>query len=146
VACFCVVCSVVSDSLQPRGLKPTRLLCPWSFPGKNTGVGCHFLIQGIFPIRGSNPHLLSLLHCRQILYHSTTWEAFLLKSSSSDTSEHTLCDYACLLSVTALKYSYAIVILKNIYFASFLFQLIPLIHFCKNETDILIIQFMAPQK
>ena len=36
------------------------------FPGKNTGVGCHFLLQGIFPNQGSNP---SLLHCRQILYH-----------------------------------------------------------------------------
>ena len=40
--------SVVSDSLQPHGLQPTRLLCPWDFPGKNTGVGCHFLLQGIF--------------------------------------------------------------------------------------------------
>ena len=39
---------------------PTRLLCPWAFPGKNTGVGCHFLHQDIFLIQGSNPHLLSL--------------------------------------------------------------------------------------
>ena len=46
-------------------LKPTRLLCPWDFPGKDTGVGCHFLLQGIFPTQGSN---LGLLHCRQILY------------------------------------------------------------------------------
>ena len=34
--------------LQPHGLQPTRLFCPWNFPGKNTGVGCHFLLQGIF--------------------------------------------------------------------------------------------------
>ena len=34
-------CSVVSDSLQPHGLQPTRLLCPWDFPGKSTGVGYH---------------------------------------------------------------------------------------------------------
>ena len=34
------------DSLRPHGLQPTRLLCPWDFPGKNTGVGCHFLLQG----------------------------------------------------------------------------------------------------
>ena len=48
--CVCVcVCSVVSDSVRPYGLKPARLLCPWDFPGKNTGVGCHFLLQGIFP-------------------------------------------------------------------------------------------------
>ena len=39
------VSDVVSDSLQPHGLQPTRLLCPWDFPGKNTGVGCHFLLQ-----------------------------------------------------------------------------------------------------
>ena len=35
--------SVVSHSLHPHGLKPTRLLCPWNFPGKNTGVSCRFL-------------------------------------------------------------------------------------------------------
>ena len=58
-------CSVVSDSLRPHGLYPTRLLHPWDFPGKNTGVGCHFLLQGMFPTQGSNP---GLLHCRQTLY------------------------------------------------------------------------------
>ena len=41
-----------------------RLLCPWDFPVKNTGVGCHFLLKGIFPTQGSNPHLLHLLHCQ----------------------------------------------------------------------------------
>ena len=35
--------------------------CPWNFPGKNTGVGCHFILQGIFLIQGSNPRLLCLL-------------------------------------------------------------------------------------
>ena len=39
-----------------------RLLCPWNFPGKNTGVGCHALLQGIFPTQGSNPHLFRRLH------------------------------------------------------------------------------------
>ena len=57
--------SVVSDSLRPHGRSPTRLRRPWDFPGKNTGVGCHFLLQGIFPTQGSNP---GLLHCRQTLY------------------------------------------------------------------------------
>ena len=38
---------------------------PWDSPGKNTGVGCHFLLQGIFPTQGLN---LGLLHCRQTLY------------------------------------------------------------------------------
>ena len=56
------VCSVLSDSLQPHELQPTRLLCPWNFPGKNTGVGCHFLLQGSSLTQGSKPGLLSLLH------------------------------------------------------------------------------------
>ena len=55
----------MSDSLRPRGLAPTKLLRPWGSPGKNTGVGCHFLLQGIFPTQGSNP---GLLHWRQTLY------------------------------------------------------------------------------
>ena len=42
-----------------------RLLCPWGSPGKNTGVGCHFLLQGILPTQGSNPPLLRLLR-RQV--------------------------------------------------------------------------------
>jgi len=42
--------------LQPYGLLPTRLLCPWDSPGKNTGVGCHVLLQRIFPTQGSSPH------------------------------------------------------------------------------------------
>ena len=53
-------CSVVSTSLQPCGLQPARLLCPWDSPGKNTGMGCHFLLQGIFPTQGWNTHLLHL--------------------------------------------------------------------------------------
>ena len=54
--------SVVSDSLWSHRLQPARLLCPWDSPGKNTGVGCHFLLQGIFPMQGSNLSLLHLLH------------------------------------------------------------------------------------
>ena len=52
----------MSQSLQPHGLSPTRLLCSWDSPGKNTGAGCHALLQGIFPTQRSNPRLLSLLH------------------------------------------------------------------------------------
>ena len=63
---LCVRHSVMSDSLGPHGLWPTRLLCPWVSPGKNTAVGCHSLLQGIFLTQGSN---LGLPHCRQILYH-----------------------------------------------------------------------------
>ena len=56
--------SVMSDSLQSHGPQPTRLLCLRNSPGKNTGAGCHFLLQGIFLTQGSNP---GLLHCRWIL-------------------------------------------------------------------------------
>ena len=41
-----VSCSGVPDSLQPHGPQPTRLLCPWDFPGKNTGMGCHSFSRG----------------------------------------------------------------------------------------------------
>ena len=43
--CCCWVASVMSDSVRPQRWQPTRLLCPWDSPGKNTGVGCHFLLQ-----------------------------------------------------------------------------------------------------
>ena len=58
--------SVVSNSLRSMDCSPVRLLCPWDSPGKNTGVGSHSLLQGIFPTQGSN---LGLPCCRQILYH-----------------------------------------------------------------------------
>ena len=48
-----------------RGLHPARLLCSWDFSGKNTGVGCHSLLQGNLPTQRSNP---GLPHCRWILY------------------------------------------------------------------------------
>ena len=49
--------------------EPTRLLCPLDSPGKNTGVGCHALLQGIFLTEGLNRRFLCLKHCRQVLYH-----------------------------------------------------------------------------
>ena len=60
----------VLSSLRPHGLQPARVLCSWDFPGKNTGVGCHFLLQGIFLTQGMNLHLLRLLHCQAIVYLS----------------------------------------------------------------------------
>ena len=43
--CCCEVASVVSDSVRPQRWQPTRLCHPWDSPGKNTGMGCHFLLQ-----------------------------------------------------------------------------------------------------
>ena len=69
---YCTVCvfvqlpSCVQLFVTPWTVQPIRCLCSWNSPGKNTGVGCHALLQGIFPTQGSNP---GHLHCRQILYH-----------------------------------------------------------------------------
>ena len=56
------------DSSRPHELQPARVLRPWNSPGKNTGVGSHSFLQGIFPTQASNP---GLPHCKQILYHLT---------------------------------------------------------------------------
>ena len=75
--CVCVhahlvqLCSTLCDLI---GYSP-RLLCPWGFPGKNTGVGCHAHLQGILLTQGLNPSLLQPLHCRWILYWWATGEA-----------------------------------------------------------------------
>ena len=49
--------SLVASHVRLR-LQPARLHCPWDLPGKKTGVGCHFLLQGIVPTQGSNPSFL----------------------------------------------------------------------------------------
>ena len=54
--------SVMSNLLRPQRLQPARPLCPWDSPGKNSGVGCHFLLQGIFPGQRCNLRLACLLH------------------------------------------------------------------------------------
>ena len=51
------------------------LSCPWNFPGKNTGMGCHLLLRVIFLNQGSNLHLLHLLNWQADFYHCATWEA-----------------------------------------------------------------------
>ena len=66
--CVCVCVTVHTKSLEscrtlrPHGPQPARLLCSWDSPGKNTGVDCHFLFQGMVPDQGSNPCVLCLLH------------------------------------------------------------------------------------
>ena len=89
--CSCVLCqaaSVMFHSVQSHGLQPTRLFCPWDSPGRNTGVGCHALLQGIFPTQWSNLHLLSLplappdfllfsLHYFQRSFYSCFYRIFL---------------------------------------------------------------------
>ena len=76
----------MANSLSPHGQQPARLLFPWAFLGKNTGMGCHFLLQGIFLTQGLNPRVLRLLHCRWVLYHCTTWETVPPRGPLSPTS------------------------------------------------------------
>ena len=64
MCCAVLSYSVMSDSL--RLLSPPSSFVHGDSPGKNTGMGCHALLQGIFPTQGSNP---GLLNCRQIIYH-----------------------------------------------------------------------------
>ena len=66
--CCCCVASVVSDSVWPQRWQPTRLPCPWDSPGKNTGVGCHFLLQCMkvkseSEVTQSCPTLSDLMDC-----------------------------------------------------------------------------------
>ena len=78
--------SVVSDSSQPHGLQPTRLLCPWDFPGKSTGVGCHRLLHHLVLLTticyalSTKGELFTISWC--LLSHSKfillTWNTFLL--------------------------------------------------------------------
>ena len=80
--------------LWSQGLQPTRLLGPWDFPGKNTGMGWQFLLQGLFPTQGLN---LRLLHDKQILYHWAIREACTLWYYEI-TNENLLCSRGTLLS------------------------------------------------
>ena len=70
----------MSDSLWPHGLQSTRLLCPWESPGKNTGVGCHFLLPGIFLTQELNPRLESPALAGSIFTTSATFPLSRLRS------------------------------------------------------------------
>ena len=63
------MCSIMSNSLWPHGLYPTRLLCLWNFSSKNTRAYCHFLLQGIFPTQGWNPCLMSSAFAGGLFHH-----------------------------------------------------------------------------
>ena len=66
----------MSDSFQPYGLQPARLLCPWDFPGKITRVGCQFPSPGDLPDPGNEPvFLMSPVLAGRFFSTSATWEA-----------------------------------------------------------------------
>ena len=74
LCCAMLSCSTVSNSLRPVDYNPPGSSAREDSPGKNTGVSCHALLQGIFPNQGLNG---GLLHCRWILYqlnyHGSPW-------------------------------------------------------------------------
>ena len=72
----------MSDSLQPYGLYPTRLFCPWDFIDKNTGVGWHFILQGIFLTQGLNMSLASPALVSGFFTTTTTKEFFTTTSTT----------------------------------------------------------------
>ena len=78
------LCPTLCD---PMDCSPTRFLHPWDFPGKSTGVGCHFLLQEIVLIQGLHP---GLLHCRQTLYRLGHREVILLKGYHNGYSTESL--------------------------------------------------------
>ena len=85
----------MSEALQPHGLEPTRLLCSWDSPGKNTGMGCHFLLQGSSPTRDRTCVFCTSCIGRQILYHWATREANYCTAAAAAKSLQscpTLCD------------------------------------------------------
>ena len=106
--------------LQPHGLYPARLLCLWDSPGKNTGVGCHFLLQGIFSTPGIEPKspafqadslLTELLgtisswkQCKQFQYNQNAFQTF-KQISTTLFEEHNLIFITCLIAIIFSKKS-----------------------------------------
>ena len=85
-------------TLWPMDCSPPGLLCPMNSQGKNTGMGCHSLLQGIFLAQGSN---LNLPHCRQILYHlSHKW------SLCTHTHTHNISRKMCIICINILNISF----------------------------------------
>ena len=100
IMCCCLVIESCLTLLQPRGRQPTRLHCPQDFPGKKTGVDCHFLLQGIFLSQGLNLCLLQwqadsllLSHqgCPLIMYLCTLKKGFPRGSPSTGAHWRPLC-------------------------------------------------------
>ena len=72
----------MSNSATPTdGSLPRSSSVQWDFPGKNTGMGCHSFLLGIFPTLGSNPCLLCLLHCSQFFTLIALGETSILQTT-----------------------------------------------------------------
>ena len=92
---------------EPYGWQPTRLFCPWDFPGKNTGGGYHFLLPGIFPTQASDPCVLvQPALAGGFFTTSATWEAQVETGSVNLVSWVWASAYSiCALIVSLLKWA-----------------------------------------
>ena len=98
------------DSVLPHGLWPSGLFCPWDFPGKNTGVGCRFLLQWFFPTQEMDPSLWPLLH----LQADSLPPESLLKPCMSCSNYHF---HSQTEAIAILKYVYNFALILHIAFA-----------------------------
>ena len=98
----CVSCSGVFGSLQPHELSSTRFLCPCDLPGKNTGMGFHALLQGIFLTQGLNP---GLPYCRQILYHLSYQGSLIMNANITNDQSLLLMTMTTIYPVPSVFYS-----------------------------------------
>ena len=69
----CVLVAKLCPTLAIPWTVPARLLCPWDSPGKNTKVGCYFLLQGIFPTQELNPGLVKAMVIPVVMYGCESW-------------------------------------------------------------------------
>ena len=89
-------CLVVSDFSRPHGLQPTRLLHPWDFPGKSTGVGCHCLLR-LYMLHTTNSlkwdakHYLKTCHCSKYLVFLVMWTPLHKPTYNSSALENIQC-------------------------------------------------------
>ena len=134
IALVAQLCPTLCD---PVGYSLARLLCPWDFQGKNTGVHCCSLLWGIFLTQGSNQ---GLLHCRQILYCLSHWGSpiyefthlitYLSIHLSNHLSISTTIRPSSHLSIQLFIWPQVYIITSTI--AYHLFPILPFVHVCKS--------------
>ena len=99
----------------PMNPLPAKLLCPWGSPGKNTGVGCHALLQGTSPTQGLNLHLLCFLHWQMSSFFTTSATTCSMQYSNiSFLKFHSNLSFFLLLLYTFFRVVSDVVILKFI--------------------------------
>ena len=102
MCCAVLSCSCMKSLSHVQLFATPWLLHPWNFPGKRIGMGCYFLLQGIFPTQGSNS---SLPYCRQMLYH-LSHQGSLVAQSCPNLCDPMDCTHQALLSMQFSRQGY----------------------------------------